>query len=256
MWLDEGEKRVLNIAHRGASGVAPENTLSAFKKAIEAGCDLIEFDVHQTKDGEVIVIHDKNLKKTTREEELVEDHSLSYLKKLDVGSWFSPEYSGEKIPTLEEVLALTKGKVGVNIEIKKGRKFYPTIEEKIVALLEKYDPVEPCIITSFHYHCLEKIKKLNPYLAIGKLLVFSMIKPQDGINLQVSAVHPYWLMVNKWFVRAAHREHLRVNVWTVNHPPLMKWLIKSGVDGIITNYPERLNWVMKSIADCGLLIGD
>lgn len=244
----EEKRRVLNIAHRGASGVAPENTISAFKRAIELGADMIECDIHQTKDGEIVVIHDKNLARTTNGRGLVEDYTLHELKKLDAGSWFSPEFAGEKIPTLEETLELIKGKVGINIEIKKGRKYYPDIEEKIVELLEKYDIGKPCIITSFHSKYLKKIKKLNPYIAIGKLVVFSMLNPKENIVLDVNAVHPYWLMVSKLFVDAAHKDHLRVNVWTVNNTMIMKRLIKIGVDGIITNYPERLNWVISSLS--------
>lgn len=238
--------KVLNIAHRGASGVAPENTLSAFKKAIELCADMIEFDVHQTKDGEVVISHDKNLKRTSGKDVFIEDLTLEEVKKIDVGSWFSPEFADERIPTLKEVISLIKGKIGMNIEIKKGKKFYPDIEEKIVKILEENDLIEPCIITSFHSSCIERIKKLNPYIAIGKLFTFSIFNPKENLVFGVNALHPYWLVVSPWFVKEAHKDHLRVNVWTVNSTSVMERLVKMGVDGIITNYPDRLAIVIKN----------
>ena len=246
MWPVDEKSKVLNIAHRGASGVAPENTISAFKKAIDLGADMIELDVHQSKDGEVVVIHSKKLHHTTSGKGLVEDWTLKELKKFDAGSWFSPEFADEKIPTLREVIELAKGKVGLNIEIKKGRKFYPEIEEKIVKLLEEYDLIEPCIVSSFHIKYTKRIRELNPYIAIGKLLVLSVFSPKEDILMDVNAIHPYWLMVSKRLVEGAHRDHLRVNVWTVNNTNIMRRLIEIGVDGILTNYPERLNWVLSS----------
>lgn len=236
--------KVLNIAHRGASGVAPENTLASFQKAMELSCDLIELDVHQTKDGELVVLHSKKLSHLTSKGGLVEDFTLKEIKELDAGSWYSPEFADERIPTLSEVIGLTKGKVGLNIEIKKGRDFYPRIEEKIVKLLEKNDLIEPCIITSFHLSCLKRVKEINPYIAIGKVLVFSIFHPGEDIILDVNILQPHWLMISPWFVKAAHEDHLRVNVWTVNRPAQMERLIKMGVDGIITNYPERLAVVL------------
>jgi glycerophosphoryl diester phosphodiesterase len=243
-WPVDPESKILIIAHRGASGYAPENTLSAFKRAIEMGADMIELDIHQTKDGEIVVLHDKNLFRVAKVNKLVEDLTLKEIKELEVGSWFSPEYTGEKIPTLREVLSLVKGKVGVNIEIKKGRRLYPEIEEKLVKIIEEYDLVEPVIISSFHSSYLEKIKKLNPYIALGKLLVFSVFLPWENLVKDVNAIHPHWSMVNSYLVKSAHKDHLKVNVWTVNNTGIAARLVKLGVDGIITNYPERIAWVI------------
>lgn len=243
-WPVDTEAKTLIIAHRGASGYAPENTISAFKRAIEMGADMIELDIHQTKDGEIVVLHDKNLSRVARVNKLVEEMTLQEIKKLDVGSWFSPEYAGERIPTLEEVISFVKGKVGLNIEIKKGRKLYKGIEEKLVKILEEYDLKEPVIISSFHTSYLKRIKELNPYVAVGKLLVFSVFMPWENLIRDVNAIHPHWSMVNSYLVRAAHKDHLRVNVWTVNNIGIAYRLIKMGVDGLITNYPERIAWAI------------
>lgn len=243
-WPIDPYSKTLIISHRGASGYAPENTLSSFKKAIEMGADMVEFDIHQTKDGEIVVLHNKNLSRTAGISRLVEDLTLKEIKELDVGSWFSPEYAGETIPTLREVLSLIKGKVGVNIEVKKGRKLYYGIEEKLVKILEEYDLSEPCIISSFHTSYLEKIKELNPYLALGRLIVFSVFLPWENLVRDVNAIHPHWSMVNSYIVKAAHQDHLRVNVWTVNNTGIAYRMVKLGVDGIITNYPERIAWVL------------
>ncbi len=120
------------LAHRGASAYAPENTMAAFKKAIEMNADGIELDVHLSKDGYIVIIHDERVDRTTDGKGEVKDFSLDELKKLDAGSWFSDEYKGEKIPTLEELLSLIKNtEIYLNIEIKAGYRVYPDIEEKL-----------------------------------------------------------------------------------------------------------------------------
>lgn len=237
--------RPVNIAHRGASGVAPENTLAAFKKAAELGADLIEFDIHLVKDGYPVVMHDAKVSRTTNGKGLVEDFSLEDIRKLDAGSWFSPEFSREKIPRLEEVLDLAKEcSLGVNIELKRGRNLYPGMEEKVVNLLEYYDFAHPVIISSMHTSYLAKVRKLNPYLAISKVLVPVVFLPWDSFPRDCDVIQPHWTMLSTLLVRGAHRQHLKVNTWCVNNTGLLQHCINMGVDGIMTNFPDRLSFML------------
>ena len=238
--------KVMVIAHRGYSGIAPENTISAFKKAIEAGADMIELDIFLSKDGEIVVFHDKNLKRTTKTKGKVKDLLLWELKELDAGSWFKPEFTGERIPTLEEVLILTKGKIMVNIEIKadaiNSYKKKGGIEEKLVKLIEKYDISSEVIISSYNLLALKRIKELNPNISTALLYRFRIKKlllKIAGENL-IDAFHPGKRFLNKKTLLTTKKDDFKINVYTINQKREMKKFIKIGVDGIITNYPDRL----------------
>ncbi|MFX1350165.1 MAG: glycerophosphodiester phosphodiesterase [Promethearchaeota archaeon] len=239
------ERKILIFAHRGASSIAPENTLSAFKKAIELGADYIEFDVHQSKDGEIVIMHDANTFRTTGHLDLIEDMTLEELKKLDCGNT-------EEIPTMEELIKLTKGKIGLNCEIKvKG------ITQKIIEILREADLFESTIISSFIHSELLKIKKLEPQLKVASLnptragwLInwFSrknLIK-KAAIN-QFYGINPLFLIVNKKFVSKAHDKNLKVFPWTVDSITSIENLIKMGVDGIISNDISRVKEVIGKI---------
>lgn len=237
--------RPVNIAHRGASGMAPENTLSAFQKAAEFGADLIEFDIHQTKDGHLVVMHDAKVSRTTNGKGLIEDFTLEEIRKLDAGSWFSPEFFGEKVPNLEDVLDLAKeSRLGVNVELKRGRNLYPGMEEKLVKLIERYDFTQPVIVSSMHTAYLAKIRKLNPYIALSKVLVPVVFLPWDSFPRDCDVIQPHWTMLSTLLVHGAHRQHLKVNTWCVNNPGLLQHCINMGVDGIMTNFPDRLSFML------------
>lgn len=236
----------VNIAHRGASGFAPENTLAAFQRAVDLGADFIEFDVHCTKDGHCVVLHDRKVSRTTNGRGNVDDYTLEELRRLDAGGWFSPEFAGEKIPLLEEVFEIADGgKIGVNVELKKGHNLYPGIEEKLLSLIEKYDRVSPVIISSMHHAYLKKIRKLNPYVAISKVLVPVIFLPWENFPRDCECIQPHWSMMSSLLVRAAHRQHLKVHTWCVNNIGLMNFMIGIGVDGIMTNFPDRLTYLLR-----------
>lgn len=228
--------------------MAPENTLAAFAKAVELGADLIEFDIHETKDGHIVVIHDKKVSRTTNGRGIVEDYTLEEIRKLDAGSSFSPEFSGEKIPRLEEVMELVKEKnIGVNIELKKGKNLYPGIEEKLVRVLERVDVAQSVIVSSMHHAYLKKIRALNPYIALSKVLVPVVFLPWDSFPRDCEVIQPHWTMLSTLLVRGAHRQHLKVNTWCVNNPGLLQHCINMGVDGIMTNFPDRLSFMLHQI---------
>ncbi len=239
------KNKILIIAHRGASLLAPENTLKAFKKAIELKADYIEFDVHQSKDEEIVVMHDANTFRTTGHLGLIRNMTLEQLKQLDCGD-------NERIPTLDELIEITKGKIGLNCEIKaKG------MAQKIVKKIKEADLYDSIIISSFIHNELLKFKKLEPQLKIASLNPTrsgwiidwfsrkSLIK--NAAKNQFYAINPLYLIVNKKLVDKAHEKNLKVFPWTVDSPSSIENLIKMGVDGIISNDFSSVQEVLNKI---------
>ncbi|MGH7411421.1 MAG: glycerophosphodiester phosphodiesterase family protein, partial [Candidatus Methylomirabilis sp.] len=154
----------LNIAHRGASALAPENTMAAFEKAIELGADVIELDLHLTRDGELVVIHDDTLDRTTDGRGPVHGRSLEEIRRLDAGRWFGQAFAGERIPTLSEVLDRFAGKIPLALEVKAGSAFFPGIEERLVSALRHHSAVEQTAVASFDHFALKRLKEIEPTL--------------------------------------------------------------------------------------------
>ena len=225
--MAEIRKKPLCIAHRGAFVEAPENTLKSFKMAIEMGADMIELDVHLTKDRRVVVIHDDTIDRTSNGSGAVKDYTLEELKKFDFGE-------GEKIPTLEEVFELTKGKVLVNVEIKEMN-----MAKEVVEIIERYNMADKVLVSSFLHPVLLEVKRLNPTIKTGILFT---CRPVSITNMARDAraefVHPYYETLDKQLIDEAHKNGLEVNVWTVDDPDEMQKLIEWGVDGIITDVPD------------------
>lgn len=244
-WLEyvQSLDRPINIAHRGASEYAPENTLAAFELALKLGADAIELDVHLSYDGQPVVIHDRDLQRTTNGEGFVDSFPIEELRKLDAGSWFAKKYRGEKIPTLEEVLDLVQGRAYLNVEIKGGSFHYPGIEEKVVRLIEEKGLEEYVIISSYELLSLHEVKKVSPFLPTSLRIPHrdidwsrDMTKLADAINLNQSHI-------NREKVAEVHRHGLLLNVYTVNDARIMRRLVREKVDGIFTNCPDKLRSV-------------
>jgi glycerophosphoryl diester phosphodiesterase len=234
-------KKPVIFAHRGASGYAPENTMAAFKKGIEMGAKGIELDVHLTKDGQIVVCHDENIKRTSNGEGLIMDMTLEELKKFDFGVRFSSEFEGEKIPTLEEVLELIEDWDGIlNIEIKAApRQYLAGLEKEVVELVKKYSMVDKIIISSFNHYSLAEVKKIAPEFKTGILYSELIYEPWEYVkNVGACAIHPGLISLTEEVIKGCIKNGVMVNVWTVNQSEHMKMLIEAGVDGIITNYPD------------------
>jgi len=232
------DKEVLIIAHRGASSIAPENSLKSFQKAIDLNADFIEFDLRLSKDGEIVIIHDENTLDTTGHNGLVNEMTLRELKQLDNG--------GEKIPTLTELIKIAKGKIKLQLEIN-----VPGVTQDLVNILRKNVLIESSIISCFEITELLKIKKIEPTLRIGYLIpgaltYIRMVRRyiQRAIDNEFYAIHPYHQVVDRAFVEFAHDNSLKVNVWTVNEEDIMRKLIDLGVDGIMTDDLALLNQVL------------
>jgi glycerophosphoryl diester phosphodiesterase len=232
------DNRVINTAHRGASGKAPENTMIAIMTAIKAGSDFSELDVQETKDGVLVLLHDGNLKRTTGLDRNIWEMPYDSIVGLDAGSWFSSEFKDEPIPTLESVIDAVNGKMKLNIELKMNG-HEKQLAERVVALVEDKGFISNCILTSFDFEIINKVKQLNGNIKVG--YIFKKI-PQnvDVFNANVDLLSVNKKLVDEEFVKKAHAGNKEVHVWTVNESEEMKRLIDLGVNSIITNRPDVL----------------
>ncbi|MCR8657045.1 glycerophosphodiester phosphodiesterase [Paenibacillus endoradicis] len=238
---------IINYAHRGASGYCPENTMASFIKAIELGATGIETDVQMTSDGQLVLIHDENLLRTTGIDKYVKDVTLAEIKQLDAGSWFNESFSAEKIPTLDELMQLAKqSNIKLNIEIKSGVFIYHGIEQKVIDKIYEFELQHDVIISNFNHYSLALCKQIDPAITTGILYMEGLYQPWDyAATLLADALHaPRYAVLPEW-VEAAKQNGKIYNVWTVNNEQEMKNFVAAGVAGIITNYPDRLHQILQ-----------
>ncbi len=235
-------KKILNIAHRGASGYAPENTFAAFDKALDMGVDYIEIDVQMTLDDKLVIIHDATVDRTTNGKGFVKDLTLFQMKQLDAGSWFSEEYKDQLIPTFYEFLEQYGTKVGILIEIK-NPSLYPGIEKKIAKEILLYSQnIETDLdikIQSFSLESIETIKKYLPSITSG-LLVNRIVSYRELLKIakNTNFINVHKRYINRHLVLQAHQLGLNIYAWTVNELQDLKFLLQLGIDGAIVDYPE------------------
>lgn len=233
------------VAHRGASGHAPENTMAAFRRAVELGARFVETDLQLSRDAHFVAIHDETLERTTTGRGPVREHSLAELRDLDAGSWFDSKFASERIPTLEEVLEFGRETDAVlYLELKPGRAW--GIEQAVVGALRDARETSHAVVISFDPTTLANVRRLEPTLMTGYLFN----RPQAeamALAVQVGArqIAPRADLVTRDLVEGAHRAGLQVVTWTINQPELMRGLAAVGVDGIITDYPDRLIEVLR-----------
>lgn len=241
------------ISHRGGSLFAPENTFASIKKALNINSTRIEIDVQQTKDSIVILMHDITLDRTTNGNGLIKKYNYPELQNLDAGSWFSESYKGEIIPKLEDVIKYINGKCELVIEIKKGKEFYPHIEETIVDLILKNNAEKWIIIHSFDTEVLSYIHSISTKVRLQKIFFTNLPFTPLIIDKKISKFkiedYPYieeyniyYLFANRNIIKKIKQNNKKINVWTVNNLKDAKELIAIGVDGIITDN----NDIMKS----------
>jgi glycerophosphoryl diester phosphodiesterase len=239
-----GKFPVLVIGHRGFSAAAPENTLASFKKAMEVGVDMIELDVHLSKDGQVVVIHDDTLNRTTNGKGKVVSYTLDELKQLDAGSWFGSQFSGERIPTLKEVLELTRGQVLLYVELKGGDLGQYTLEDladRSLQEVEKAGMLRQVLFASFDLSAIERIREKNPGIPVALIYSRSWSSPQEVIGGRpIPALSFRGTVLTQTNASKARQQGIKVLVWTLNTEEHMEHFLKIGVDGIITDYPDRL----------------
>ncbi len=230
------------IAHRGSSGHAPENTMAAFSLAIEHGADAVELDVRATADGLPVVLHDERLTRTTGDPRPVSEVDSATLPSLDAGSWFAPEFSDERTPPLRDVLELLRGKLQTCIEIKvKG------IEKTIVQTIIDADAVRHCMVHSFELETIQRCRELCPELGAAWILQLPDDDPDQeapiladrALAAGISTISVCVANLTHEIIRDWRRRGLSVFVWTVDSPTALEVILGAGIDGIITNYPDR-----------------
>lgn len=240
-------------AHRGASGYAPENTLSSVREALEIGVDRIEIDVQQTSDGVVVVLHDKTLDRTTNTKGAVGKMTWNELKSVKAYGKFETDFPNEPIPTLEQVFELMDGSTEFVIEIKAGNRTYPGIEDKVVALIRQYKAEKWAVVHSFNDQALKHIHKHHPDIRLQKLFVSYSAGIMLDFKLHAVKLSKYDYVegfgislsgTNRKLVDEIHAMGKKLHVWTVNKEEDMQAMIDLGVDGLISNYPEKVKTLM------------
>ncbi len=250
LWLTSG--RTLNIAHRGASGVAPANTIAAFEKAAELGADGVELDAHLCADGVPVVIHDFFLQSTTNGTGPVAAQPLAALAELDAGSWFDPSFAGERIPTLAQVFESVGQRLLINVELKSQSREDRGLERAVIDLVERYKMSDRVLISSFDPYALRRVRSLAPHLPLGLLYSplpsswLGRVRAWRMRTLHPDTINPHWALLRPATIRRAHARGRRVVTWTVDQVEVMRRLCLWKVDGIITNHPDRLRAVLEA----------
>lgn len=240
---------MINFAHRGASKYYPENTILSIKEGIKAGAEGIEIDVHKTKDNKLVVIHDEDIERTFKGKGLVKDYTLTKLKEFKCRNKVFQENLDCRIPTLEEVLEIIKvAGIMLNIELKTDEIHYEGIEKDVIDLVNKYDLKDKVILSSFNHESIKIVREIDNEIKTG-LLYEKPIK--DIINyanrLGAYAIHPDISLVTEELLREASENNIKVNIYTVNSPIIMRKLIKAGANGLFTDYPDLLNEIINEI---------
>jgi glycerophosphoryl diester phosphodiesterase len=239
----------LIIAHRGDSANAPENTLAAFRLALENGADGIELDVMLSADQKLVVIHDDTLDRTSNGIGQVGNTSFDTLRELDAGSWFSPKFKGEPIPLLDEVFAELGGKFLINVELKNYKTPNDPLPELVVALIKRHGLSDGVLLSSFNGRNLPRAKFLAPEIRTGLLTLPGLLGlPMRGFlgrRFGADDLHPHYRDVSARLVHSRHALGQKVNVWTVDAPDDLRRMQSFGVDMIICNDPAHARQILE-----------
>ncbi len=240
------------ISHRGANKYAPQNTVPAFKKALEIGVDGFETDVHLTADDHIVICHNYTVDETSNGSGNVSDMTLERLRDLDFGSYYSADFAGTQLPTLEEFLEIcTDSSIKVmNIEIKEPKNGSKEIADKTITAVKEYGLFDKLLISSFDPAILVQCKKVDPNCKTGFLYspdrsvtYYKMLFGYVDFAKEIGAdyLHPHYSLVFANYVKRLHANGIGVNPWTVDNPDVVKRMLEYGVDGIITNVPDQVN---------------
>jgi glycerophosphoryl diester phosphodiesterase len=236
---------VLAIAHRGASGYAPENTMAAFRRAVAQGVSFIETDLHLTRDAHLVAIHDDTLERTTNGRGAVQNMTLAEVRRLDAGSWFASEFAGERVPTLDETLEFArKNDVLFYLELKPVG-FWGG-EHALISQLRNSSEIARSVIICFEPAILASLRKIEPTLMTGLLYDGSLANPfEKATEIGARQMIVRGDLVTPNLLQRAKELDLQVICWTVNTPAHMRMLMAAGVHGIMSDYPDRLLTVLK-----------
>ncbi len=240
-----GSGKVLVIGHRGAMGHAPENTMASFHMGYEMGSDVIELDIHMSRDGQLIVMHDGDVSRTTNGSGHIKDMTLAEIESLEAGSQFGSDFRGERVPVLQEVLVGAKDKVPLVVEIKGDLHPAEGIEEKLVFLLREQEMLGRVMAISFHHTSVKRVKELEPSVATGVLFTGRLVNSVEAARAaRADSVRPSWKYWSTELIDEVHSAGLTASTWTVNDEETMEYLVGLGIDSIGTNYPDRLRAIL------------
>lgn len=249
MMSDTKKHMPLILAHRGDSANAPENTLAAFRKALENGADGIELDVMLSADQKLVVIHDDTLDRTSNGHGKVGEMPLAALRELDAGSWFDLKFKGEHIPLLDEVFAEFGGKFLINVELKNYKTPKDNLTDFVVALVKRHGLSDSVLLSSFNGRNLLRAKSLAPEIRTGLLTLPGLlgfpIRSFFGRRFNADDLHPYHRDVSVKMVQSRHQLGQKVNVWTVDAPDDLRRVQACGVDMVICNDPAHARQVLE-----------
>jgi len=236
------------IAHRGASGAFPENTRLALSKAIAAGADMIEIDCQLSRDGHVVIFHDEKLRRTAAARGALRERTLAQLKQLDIGKWRGKAFKGERILTLEEALETVAGDADLCLEFKSFGVAAPGLELKALFILSHYDYLERAILSSFDYRCLARLRELAPEATLGVIYGAGVEEDPFAAAEQLGArsLHVQKELASRDLLRRAWDQGLDIYVWTVNDLREMEAFAGLGVQGLISDYPEKFDKLRSS----------
>jgi glycerophosphoryl diester phosphodiesterase len=233
--------KILVFGHRGAMGHAPENTMVSFAKGLELGADMLELDIHLSRDDKLIVMHDGDVSRTTDGSGHIKDMTVAEIKKLDAGAKFDVRFLGERVPTLVEVLEWAQTRIQLAIEIKGDPIPTTGIEEKLIKLLREYHMIDNVAVISFHHASLKRVKELEPRVMTGILFTGMLIDTVAAARAALAdSVRPSWQYWTPELVAQVHAAGLVAHTWLVNDDELMDYLGPFGFDSLGTNYPDRL----------------
>lgn len=245
--INKNSPRPLIYAHRGASALAPENTLAAFLSALNTGADGIELDVMLSRDKELVVIHDSTVDRTTDGTGKVAEMPLAALRELDAGVWFGDAFRGEKLPTLAEVYEAVGGKMRINVELKNYAHPLDDLTRRVIALTERFHLENSVLLSSFNPINLSKARRQKPEISLG-LLAAPGSRAMLGAIGRLSpydALHPYHEDVTPEMLARLRARGKALNTWTVDDPQALRRLGALGVDGIICNNPAAARSVLE-----------
>ncbi len=244
--LQLAAQKPIIISHRGASGEAPENTLASIIRAKELNTDMIEIDVHLSKDGKLVIMHDYSVDRTTNAKGKIKELEYEYLRTLDAGSWFAEEFAGERILNLDEVMTVLHGDWKLLIEIKSPPENTTEIEKLVIEHIQRHQAHEWCIIQSFDSQVLDNVRFFDPKIEVHKLVVGNIpilplhydTKLRWGSIMKYSqydAINPHYKFIGKSKIKRIQKRGQKVYSWTINKDKHILKMAAKGVDGIITN---------------------
>jgi glycerophosphoryl diester phosphodiesterase len=244
-------RQIVVWGHRGAKAYAPMNTLPSFQLALDQGAQGIELDVHRSKDGYPVILHDFTVNSTTNGEGRITDMTLAEIKALDAGSYFGEAYKGVQIPTLNEVFELVGQRMIVNVEIKSESMDTDGVEQLVADCIQRHSMEQHVVVSSFNALTLKRFRQVMPQIPLGYLHQTGYESPGYGTESAIlredcEAWHPNHYMVDESYMQQAKALNKRVNVWTVNDPQRARELRDLGVDSLITDAPDV---ILKAVAE-------